>query len=388
MPDRDGTAQKCKTQWIAVDARCLQDPRYARRGVGRHAAAVVQYAPRPLGRALVAIVDPHLPPLDVATRALFEQVRPNAHFAELHQAVCFISPSPMTHNPLPVARLAGSPGVIAAAIVHDFIPHEMPQCYLPDPRSRIDYANCLTWLSRYQLFLANSDATAAKLRELLGITADRVYVTGCALSAMFESPPEEVSMRHILMIGGSDSRKNADCVVRAHARCNIAQSRRIPLVLVGYSTAEMGAFRVLASSEGGEPGLVQVLSGLSDVELLALYRNALCLVAPSRAEGFDLPIVEAMACDVPVLASDIPAHCELIPEANRRFDANDHERLAELLAGLIRHPAQRIAAIAQQEAIWPQFRAAEVSRRVWEPIEARLAAQVHPQFRAGGRRSR
>jgi glycosyltransferase involved in cell wall biosynthesis len=254
----------------------------------------------------------------------------------------------------------------------------MPQYYLADLRSRIDYANCLAWLSRYQLFLPNSRATGAKLRELLGIAAERVYVTGCALPAIFDSLPKKIDTRHILMVGGLDPRKNPDCVVRAHARCNTAQSRRIPLVLLGYTTAELAAFRGLASTEGGEPGLVEVLSGLSDVELLALYRNALCLVAPSTAEGFDVPVIEAMACGVPVLVSDIPAHRELVSETDRRFDANDHDRLAALLAGLIRHPAQRMAAVAQQQAIWPQFRAAEVSLRFWKVIEARLAAQAAP----------
>ena len=326
----------------------------------------------------MAIVDRQLPPLDVATRAMFDQVRSNTQFAELHQAVCFVSSSPMTHDPLPVARLVCTPGVIAAAIVHDFIPHEMPQCYLAEPCSRVGYANCLAWLSRYQLFLPNSHATGAKLRNLLGIPAHRIYVTGCALSPVFDSPPEKIGERHILMVGGGDPRKNADCVVRAHALCNTAQYRRIPLVLVGYTPAELTAFRRLAGSEGGEPELLEVLSGLSDVELLALYRNAFCLIAPSTAEGFDLPVIEAMACRVPVLVSDIPAHRELVPEIDRRFDANDHERLAGLLTGLLRRPAQRMAAVSQQEAIWPQFRAAEVSLRFWKPIEARLPAPGAP----------
>ena len=172
---------------------------------------------------------PTLPPLDVATRALFEQVRPNAHFAELNQAVCFISPSPMTHNPLPVARLAGSPGVIAAAIVHDFIPHEMPQCYLPDPRSRIDYANCLTWLSRYQLFLTNSDADSRQATR-----ASWYHSRSClrhrlrSVGDIRLTSPEEASMRHILMIGGSDSRKNADCLVRVRRGATSRSRGEIP----------------------------------------------------------------------------------------------------------------------------------------------------------------
>ena len=51
---------------------------------------------------------------------------------------------------------------------------------------------------------------------------------------------------------------------------------------------------------------------MPEPELLALYRDALCVLVPSRDEGFSLPIVEAMASGVPVLASRIPAHEELL----------------------------------------------------------------------------
>jgi glycosyltransferase involved in cell wall biosynthesis len=65
-----------------------------------------------------------------------------------------------------------------------------------------------------------------------------------------------------------------------------------------------------AAAAAGLPCLV-VDGGLDDVELAAAYGAARWLLAPSLEEGFDLPIVEALACGTPVIASDIPAHRDL-----------------------------------------------------------------------------
>jgi glycosyltransferase involved in cell wall biosynthesis len=63
--------------------------------------------------------------------------------------------------------------------------------------------------------------------------------------------------------------------------------------------------------ELGRP-LRVVDGGLSDDALADAYRCAAWLLAPSLDEGFDLPVVEALACGTPVVASDIPAHRDLL----------------------------------------------------------------------------
>ncbi|PZQ47225.1 MAG: glycosyltransferase family 1 protein, partial [Phenylobacterium zucineum] len=63
-------------------------------------------------------------------------------------------------------------------------------------------------------------------------------------------------------------------------------------------------------------GLVHQASDLPDSALAGLVGGARALLAPSSVEGFDLPAVEASALGVPVIASDIPAHRELVPNAH------------------------------------------------------------------------
>ena len=59
-----------------------------------------------------------------------------------------------------------------------------------------------------------------------------------------------------------------------------------------------------------------------------LYHRAQALASPSLWEGFGLPLLEAMACRVPVIASDIPAHREVAEEAACYVDAEDPDSMA------------------------------------------------------------
>ncbi len=86
--------------------------------------------------------------------------------------------------------------------------------------------------------------------------------------------------------------------------------------------------RRIAGEMGGRPDLVRAKAHMPEPELLRLYREALCVVVPSRDEGFSLPVVEAMASGVPVLASRIPAHEELLGDPSALFAPDDDEALA------------------------------------------------------------
>ena len=61
----------------------------------------------------------------------------------------FFSPSPMTHSPMPIARLLLQPSTFCAAAVLDFIPHDLPGQYLDDPTAHLAYSTALAWLALY-----------------------------------------------------------------------------------------------------------------------------------------------------------------------------------------------------------------------------------------------
>ncbi len=371
---------------IVLDVRCLQDPDFARRGIGRHALALLRGARasrRLAGAGLVGLLDPQLPELLPEAEALLDRVRTTAYTGALTRRTAFVQLSPMTHDPLFVARLLHGKAPIKAAAVYDFIPLDAPDRYLADPSLRLDYETRLRWLRSYDLFLPISDATAARLRALSGITADRIAVTGAPLDPAFIAEAPGVG-QHLLVVGG-EARKNPECAVRAHARSAAMQGRQIPLIVVGQDDpAWIAEQRYAAARLGGRPDLVRAAAHVPEPELLRLYRDALCVVVPSRDEGFSLPVIEAMASQAPVLASRIPAHEELLRDPTTLFGPDDDEALAALLDRAA-DPAWREAQVTANAGTWRRFEAEAVADRFWSAVAERLAGAEVPALPRGAR---
>ena len=219
---------------IVIDLRCLQDPGYATRGVGRHALALLRHAPADV--RLIGLVDPTLPPLLPEAEAAVDEIHGNAYAASRAAApaaaapaaaapAAFVMLSPMTHDPIFVARLLSDTSLLRAAVVYDFIPYRWPDRYLPGPTERLAYAITLRWLARCNFFAPISQSSADDLMTLTGARPGAIAVTGAPLDPMFEKTPSGLP-RHLLVVGGGDPRKNPEMVIRAHARI-VACYRRV-----------------------------------------------------------------------------------------------------------------------------------------------------------------
>jgi alpha-1,3-rhamnosyl/mannosyltransferase len=77
---------------------------------------------------------------------------------------------------------------------------------------------------------------------------------------------------------------------------------------------------------------------VSDADLPSVYSNAVGLVYPSRYEGFGLPLVEAMASGVPILASRTPINMEICEESATFFPVGEHSQLALEMSNLLLDP--------------------------------------------------
>lgn len=128
----------------------------------------------------------------------------------------------------------------------------------------------------------------------------------------------ELHERFVLWVGTLGQRKNPQGAIDAMTRLNY--ELRLPLVMVGttYRGVQNRKLRL-------PPGKVIRCRNrvLSNAELEALYRRAVCLLFPSFYEGFGLPTLEAMAYSCPVVASDIPVMHEICGDAAVYCDPND-----------------------------------------------------------------
>jgi glycosyltransferase involved in cell wall biosynthesis len=111
---------------------------------------------------------------------------------------------------------------------------------------------------------------------------------------------------YLLYVGNLGANKNATFLIEAFERTDVSAE----LLFVGGKDKLLGPLlRAIEISPARER--IRVISDASDIELDALYRNAIALVLPSRYEGFGFPPLEAMSRGCPVLASDIPALREI-----------------------------------------------------------------------------
>ena len=377
---------------VVVDARCLQDPSFAPRGIGRHARAVMAgFQQQGRGR-LVALTDPALPPMDPHLAELFDITATNPYAAQreaeaLGRLTAYVATSPMTHDPLFGARFLTNPALDRIAAVYDFIPLRHPTRYLATPAADLDYAVALFWLSKCDRFVPISQSAADDLVHHLHVPRAAIAVSGSVLAdphATDRSASPFKGRTAILTVGGGDPRKSPETVVAAHARSTALQQAATPLTVAGnYSPAERDAFKTLAAAEGGDPDLVRVPGEVDDAELVALYRSARIVVCASTDEGFSIPVVEGMAAGALVLASDIPAHRELLPSADHLFPVGNAAGLATLMEEAGRDRRAATATLKAQDQVWPRFRSHHVAERFW--AHAFAAPLPAPAIRRGAR---
>ena len=165
-----------------------------------------------------------------------------------------------------------------------------------------------------------------------------------------------------------EPRKGLDVLLDALAR---SEAPEVPLVVVG----QPGWGSVDVAARAAELGLgarVRLLGRLPDAVLAVVLARATVLVAPSRAEGFGLPVLEAMAAGVPVVSSDAPALVEVGGGATVVVPVGNAAALAEALTEVFGSAQlrERLADEGRRRAA--DFSWAAAGRRLWE-LYAELA---------------
>lgn len=122
----------------------------------------------------------------------------------------------------------------------------------------------------------------------------------------------------------------------------------------------------------GLTGRVEGYGRASDRQLAALYKHCVAFVYPSLYEGFGIPLLEAMQCGTPVVASNRASIPEIVGDAAILFDPSRGSQLTDILVGLVRNPASREPLIERGYKRARQFSWEKTARQTIE-VYRRLA---------------
>jgi glycosyltransferase involved in cell wall biosynthesis len=224
--------------------------------------------------------------------------------------------------------------------VHDFTYIKYPETMGRLSRWNLKWRG-LSSIRRADLLVAVSETTASDLREIAREGADiRVIPNGIDPEVYYpEATGEEIlpglgGAGYFLTVGSIEPRKNLGVVMDAYEVLFERTAGNCPRWVVVFSNT-WGSEPLLHRMREGKAakGILMKRNATVD-ELRRLYSNAIALVFPSLYEGFGLPLVEAMACGCPVIASDIPVCREVCGEAARYLRSKDSEEVLFMLGDL------------------------------------------------------
>ncbi|WP_339933159.1 glycosyltransferase family 1 protein [uncultured Brevundimonas sp.] len=264
-------------------------------------------------------VEPGAPPLSLRRVRSVSQALTSRPLPPPSPGQAYISVGHTALNtPAILADLARR-GVSSTIMIHDLIPITHPEFCRPGDRARhhrrVSYA-----LRHADRIIVNSEYTADQLRAFAdreALSTPPVKAIPLGLEPVFLTRGTLPSPApYFVHVGTIEARKNLAFLLTLWRRLQERMGPRTPgLVLVGRYGWENEAVLDHLQRSPNLQGLVHQSAGLSDVSLARLMRGARAVVAPSSVEGFDLPAVEAMAMGVPLIASDIPVHRELVSGA-------------------------------------------------------------------------
>jgi glycosyltransferase involved in cell wall biosynthesis len=205
-----------------------------------------------------------------------------------------------------------SPGAKVICVVHDLLP--LTDLKLSDVATRLFLSRLLTSLRQADDLAFVSNYSLTRFRELLPqfahLPARVVYPrTRFDGSEILQLPAQDArpGRPSFVTIVSNEPRKNLALAIRAFRRMPQAD-----LVVIGYA----GATHRLRNL----PGNVRLAGYVEEHEKAALIAEAHGVIMPSFAEGFGVPIIEALAANTPVLCSDIPVFREVAGDLADYFD--------------------------------------------------------------------
>ena len=249
----------------------------------------------------------------------------------------------VTHSPTPLILPSRHARSIVTICDLFFLDH--PEATTREIRR--DYAKLVrSHVNRADAIVAISHTTARDVMNKLDVAPERVHVIHAGLDERFLATHNSPNgnENYILTVATLEPRKNLPLLLEAvsvlkkrgwEGRLRIAGGFGLDTPRVDDAIARLGL-----------SGVVEKLGYVDGATLPSLYRGARAVVMPSLWEGFGLPLLEAMASEVPLVASDIAVHHEVAGEAAVFAEPHDAIAFADAIEKLEGDEALRAKLVA------------------------------------------
>ena len=208
----------------------------------------------------------------------------------------------------------------------------------------------------FDLFLHISSHTRSDFLRELSVADKRHVVTPLAADKIFRPLPFPLAAApdYIIYPGGFDPRKNMDRAIegfaRLHAKYGTDDRISSTHLCIVCSSDQAGETHLLnLAKKLGVGGKVRLTGFIEDPVLVETYQKARCLFFPSLYEGFGLPVVEGLACGLPVAASNSSSIPEVGSDLAVYFDPYDVDAMADALREALRAPMDLESRLARYQ---------------------------------------
>lgn len=282
--------------------------------------------------------------------------------------------------------------------IHDLIPLIYPKNYPPGLRGNLRFFIQKYLAKKVDRVITVSETSKKDIVRFLGIPAEKINVIYEAPRKVFRELEIgnwklEIAKRYglprrfVLYVGDVNYNKNILGLIKA---CRVAE---LPLVIVGKQALEMeeqgvgldilvgpkdwlrflfniphpelAHYKQLLDEIGGGQKIVRT-GFVPDEDLVAIYNLAAVYCQPSFYEGFGLPVLEAMACGTPVVASKKQALVEMVEGAALFADPEDVKGMAGNISKLIKSSQLRAALIRKGKKRASEFSWEKTARETLE----------------------
>lgn len=227
--------------------------------------------------------------------------------------------------------------------IHDVLFESHPQFFSP---AFVQFARLSSRdaLRRAKALFTVSEYSRQAMAGAYGVPVDRITVTHNGVDVQRFTPGDEgadlvrarglVPGQYLCTVGRLEPRKNHVNLLKAYAQL---PQPRPPLLVIGQRDFSFQAIFDVVTAHGLKDQ-VKFLEHVGDAELPALIRHSAAFVYPTWAEGFGMPVLEAMACGVSVVTSNNTALPEVVGDLAWMCDAADVTSIAHAMESALKEP--------------------------------------------------